>query len=73
MGRALSKMAIKAAKTFDIEGNLAKSYKLTYPNASREELYYVSDFQTFADISEMPERAKEWLLTNFRDRFGDKQ
>ncbi len=40
LGRALSKMAIMSAKKFDIEGNLAKSYKLTYPNASREELYY---------------------------------
>ncbi len=55
-----------SARKFDIEENLAKSYKLTYPNASREELYYVSDFQTFADLPEMPERAKEWLLTNVR-------
>jgi hypothetical protein len=49
----------------------AKSYKLKYPNASREELYYVSDFQTFADLPEMPDRVREWLLTNFKDRFVD--
>lgn len=39
----------------NIEGNLSKSYLLDNPHAQKEELYWVSDFMTFADNPAMPE------------------
>jgi hypothetical protein len=69
LARALRKEAIKVAQTHDIEGNLAKRYKLENPDYQKQELYWVSDFQTFSEEPEMPEKVKEWLLINYNNRF----
>lgn len=70
LARALQPFAIQAAVIFDIEGNLSKKYKLTVPDATKTELYYASDFQTFNNDPNMPPRTRNWLMQNYNSRFG---
>lgn len=67
--RGIRGTIIKLAKKFNIEGNLAKSYKLTVQDYDVQDLIWVSDFNTFSDDPEIPEHIKEWLLNNFKNRF----
>lgn len=53
-----------------IEGNLAKSYKLEKKGTCTvEELAWVSDFNTFSEDPAMPDDVRKWLLKNYYDRF----
>jgi hypothetical protein len=72
LARSLQREAMQAAKIFDIEGNLAKSFKLAVQDASKEELYYASDFMTFSSDDTMPPRTRQWLMYNYRSRFGER-
>jgi hypothetical protein len=51
----------------DLEGNLAKKFCRACPNATQEEKYWASDFQT--DNTECPERVREWLTRDHTSRF----
>lgn len=67
--RGIRNFVIKVAQKHQIEGNLAKGYKLENPAADKQDLVWVSDFQTFSDNPSMPENVRTWLLENYRNRF----
>lgn len=67
--RGVKDDVIKVAKTHRLEGNLSKSYKLDFPDYDTQDLPWVSDFQTFSENPAIPERVKNWLLENYRNRF----
>ena len=67
--RGIRSIIIKVAQMNEIEGNLSKNYKLENPGFDQQDLYWVSDFQTFNDDPGMPENVKIWLLDNYRRRF----
>jgi hypothetical protein len=69
LARGLKDEIIKIAARYDIEGNLAKNYKLDNPQFDPQDLIWVSDFQTFSENPAMPQKVKEWLLDNYRNRF----
>lgn len=69
VARSYRKEAIAVAKRFELEGNLAKAYKLDNPTATMEQLIYVSDFNTFSDDPTIPSEVRNWLLQNFKKRF----
>lgn len=73
LARALEYHAIHAAGLYGIPGNLSKAFKLDYPDASAEELRFASDFLTFSNHPQIPERTKTWLLANYNTRFGGKR
>jgi hypothetical protein len=55
LARGLRNLAIEAAKEMEIDGNLSKAYRLENPDANPQDLFWVSDFQTFSDNAGMPE------------------
>lgn len=67
--RGIRHIIVKVAKSFGMEGNLAKAYKLENPGYDKQDLIYVSDFNTFSDDTDIPDVVKEWLLENYRSRF----
>jgi hypothetical protein len=67
--RGIRNVIIKVAKSYLVEGNLSKAYKLENPNFDQQDLVWVSDFQTFNEDPAMPVHVKEWLLDNYRRRF----
>lgn len=67
--RGIRNFVIKVAQKHQIEGNLAKGYKLENPSADKQDLVWVSDFQTFSDNPSMPENVRTWLLENYKNRF----
>jgi hypothetical protein len=67
--RGIRDVVIKIANNLNIEGNLAKNYKLENPNCDKQDLIWVSDFQTFSDNTSMPEHVSSWLLLNYKARF----
>lgn len=67
--RGIRDQVIKVAQKHQIEGNLAKGYKLENPSCDRQDLVWVSDFQTFSENPSMPENVRTWLLNNYRNRF----
>lgn len=69
LARGIRKPVIEVAKTFQLEGNLAKSYKLQNPLYEEQDLIWVSDFQTFSKDPSMPEHVRKWLLANYNTRF----
>jgi hypothetical protein len=73
LARGIRKPVIEVATAFQLEGNLAKSYKLQYPDYDDQELIWVSDFQTFSKDPSMPDRVKKWLLDNYNNRFHSKE
>ena len=72
IARNLRDIIIKVARKFDIIGNLARGYQLENPQASREELYWASDFQTFKRNDLLPDSVKEYLIDNYQTRFGSR-
>ena len=46
-----------------------KGYKLENPSCDKQDLVWVSDFQTFSENPSMPENVRTWLLNNYRNRF----
>lgn len=69
LARSLKKLAIRVAEKLELEGNLAKSYKLEFPEADSQDLIWVSDFQTFNNDPQMPPQVRTWLLKNYKHRF----
>ena len=69
LARAIRDHALTVSTKLGIEGNLSKTFKLQYQDYQTEELYWVSDFQTFSDNPAMPGRVKKWLLENYNKRF----
>jgi hypothetical protein len=67
--RGISDYVIKVAFRFGIEGNLAKRYKLENPTCDKQDLIWVSDFQTFSENTAMPDHVRTWLLENYKNRF----
>ncbi len=67
--RGIRNVVIKVAQKHQIEGNLAKGYKLENPSCDRQDLVWVSDFQTFSENPSMPENVRTWLLENYKNRF----
>lgn len=51
-------------------GNLSKRYQAEFPEATIEQLIWVSDFQTFNP--ECPEEVKKWLTNDYHSRFSNK-
>lgn len=66
--REIRDFILKIAAEFNLEGNLSKKYKLENPNCDKQDLIWVSDFQTFLENPSMPNHVKVWLLENFRSR-----
>lgn len=48
-------------------GNLAKTMKMEVSDLSREDAVWASDFQTYNE--NCPEKVKNWLIKNYRQRF----
>nr|YP_009364072.1 hypothetical protein [Pediastrum duplex]AQU64446.1 hypothetical protein [Pediastrum duplex] len=69
LARALQNDIVKVATIRMMEGNLSKLYKLENPNYNKQDLVWVSDFQTFNDNTAMPDHVRTWLLENYRNRF----
>lgn len=69
LARGIRKPVIEVAQAFQLEGNLAKSYKLQNPQYEEQDLIWVSDFQTFSKDPSMPEHVRKWLLENYKQRF----
>lgn len=69
LARGIRDLVIRVAQRHQIEGNLAKGYKLENPQCDRQDLIWVSDFQTFSENPSMPEEVRTWLLQNYRNRF----
>jgi hypothetical protein len=67
--RGIRNTVIKVAQRHNIEGNLSKGYKLENPNFDKQDLIWVSDFQTFSENPSMPEEVRTWLLENYKNRF----
>lgn len=67
--RGIRNVVIKVAQRHQIEGNLAKGYKLENPFCDKQDLVWVSDFQTFSENPSMPENVRAWLLENYKNRF----
>lgn len=67
--RGIRNVVIKVATKLNIEGNLAKNYKMEFPTCDKQDLIWVSDFQTFSDNPAMPDQVKTWLLQNYKNRF----
>jgi len=67
--RGIRNVVIKVSTKFNIEGNLAKNYKMEFPTCDKQDLIWVSDFQTFSDNPAMPDQVKTWLLQNYKSRF----
>ena len=67
--RGIRDQVIKVAQKHQLEGNLAKGYKLENPSCDKQDLVWVSDFQTFSENPSMPENVRTWLLNNYRNRF----
>jgi hypothetical protein len=67
--RGIRDTVVKVAQKHQIEGNLAKGYKLENPDFDKQDLAWVSDFQTFSDNPSMPDNVRTWLLENYRNRF----
>lgn len=67
--RGIRDFVIKVATAFNLEGNLSKNYKLENPTCDKQDLVWVSDFQTFTDNPAMPDHVRTWLLENYRSRF----
>lgn len=67
--RSIKNVVIKVATQLNIEGNLAKNYKMEFPTCDKQDLIWVSDFQTFSDNPAMPDQVKTWLLQNYKNRF----
>lgn len=69
LARALRDRIILVAQRYNLEGNLAKVYKLENPNFDSQDLVWVADFQTFSKNPAMPEHVSQWLIKNYRNRF----
>nr|YP_009492281.1 hypothetical protein [Pseudopediastrum sp. CL0201VA]AWI68887.1 hypothetical protein [Pseudopediastrum sp. CL0201VA] len=67
--RGIRDQVIILATKYQIEGNLAKGYKLENPSCDRQDLPWVADFQTFSDNPSMPDNVRTWLLENYKSRF----
>ncbi len=72
LARGIKNIIVKVAAAHGIEGNLAKSYKLENPSCDKQDLIWVSDFQTFSEDPAMPNHVRTWLLQNYRNRFKPK-
>lgn len=67
--RGIKDIIIKVALALNLQGNLAKTYRLENPACDAQDLVWASDFQTFSENKAMPEGVKQWLLENYRRRF----
>lgn len=67
--RGIRNEVVKVASRFQIEGNLAKNYKIENPSCDAQDLIWVSDFQTFSNNPAMPDHVRQWLLQNYKSRF----
>jgi hypothetical protein len=56
--REIRDFILKIAAEFNLEGNLSKKYKLENPNCDKQDLIWVSDFQTFLENPSMPDHVK---------------
>jgi hypothetical protein len=73
LARTLREQIIDVMKTLDdpdLEGNLARKFARAHPDATQEEKYWASDFQT--DNPECPDRVREWLIADYTERFERK-
>lgn len=69
LARGIASQVLRVAGHYGIEGNLAKTYKLENPDYEKQDLIWVSDFQTFSEDPAMPSHIREWLLNNYNTRF----
>lgn len=68
LARGLREDIVVVAQKTDMPGNLSKRFLVDCPDATIDELVWVSDFQTFNN--QAPDRVKSWLMSNFQNRFG---
>lgn len=67
LARAMANRIHFVAVTLSLPGNQAKNFSLKYSDATLEERYWASDFQTFNP--NCPQRVKDWLVENYKSRF----
>jgi len=70
LARTLCKEIFQIAEILEIEGDLANQMQLSYPNMSKDELVWCSNFQT--KNPDCPELVRKWLVKNYRERFPNK-
>lgn len=68
LARTLASHIQEISSLYDIPGNQSKNYRIPHPEATREELTWVSDFQTFNE--DCPSHIREWLINNYQQRFN---
>ena len=69
LARAIRAEIYEVAQAWSIPGNLSKKYLQAFPDATIQEQVWASDFHTFSDDPNMPERVKNWLIENYTGRF----
>ena len=65
--RTLANEIVQVALQLDIEGDLANQMRFEFPDLTREEAVWCSNFQT--TNPQCPERVRNWLVQNYKNRF----
>lgn len=71
LARTLASQIAEISISISLPGNQSKSYRLSNPDATPDELAWASDFQTFN--SNCPEKVRNFLISNYVSRFSKKQ
>lgn len=65
--RTLANEIAQVALQLNIEGDLANQMRFEFPDLTQEEAIWCSNFQT--TNSQCPERVRNWLVQNYKNRF----
>ena len=72
LARGMKDKIFEISQKLCLEGNLSKLYKLDCLDYDPQDLVWVSDFQTFNRNPQMPDKVRQWLLSNYKTRFKPK-
>ena len=68
LARSLAPQIAEVALNLGLEGDLANQMKYDHPDLTLEEAVWCSNFQT--TNQECPERVRNWLVNNYKNRFN---
>lgn len=66
--RSVANDIVKVGLLLGIEGDLSNQMKYEYPNLTKEEAVWCSNFQT--SNPNCPPKIRNWLVKNYRNRFN---
>ena len=69
LARTLASTIIRIAFNLEELGDLARQMKMDFPDMTKEEEYWCSNFQT--SNPDCPERVRNWLKSNFHSTFDN--